>query len=200
MVSSDRGMLGSPAERADRPNYTRPRRRNTHLMSPTLNAFGNDARGTAVIEAAPKGHQSAGTEIVCPSIFSRIIARLRARPLDRLVEAGASPQPGSALEAHMVRLGTIGHRESLAAELRCRATALLCDQVMSLPPGRVDVQAVWEAADLIDRVEKRLLNHHGVSPRGTARLRRLLADWSGPLRRHGSGSLSAELRAVLTAL
>jgi hypothetical protein len=169
-------------------------------MSPTLNAVGNDARGTAVIEAAPTGHQSAGTEIVSPSIFSRIVARLRARPLDRLVEAGASPQPGSALEAHMVRLATIGHRESLAAELRCRATALLCDQVMSLPPGRVNVQAVWEAADLIDRVEKRLLNHHGVSPCGTARLRRLLTDWSGPLRRHGSGSLCTELRAVLTAL
>ena len=61
-------------------------------------------------------------------------------------------------------------------------------------------EAKMEAADLIDRVEKRLLTHHGVSPRGTARLRRLLADWSGPLRRHGSGSLSAELRAVLTAL
>ena len=128
------------------------------------------------------------------------VTRLRARPLDRLVEAGASPQPGSVLEAHMMRLGTFGHRESLAAELRHRATALLCDQVMSLPPGRVNVPAVWEAADLIDRVEKRLLNHHGVSPRGTARLRRLLADWSGPLRRHGSGSLCAELRAVLTAL
>jgi hypothetical protein len=96
------------------------------LMSPTLNAVGNDARGTAVIEAAPKGHQSARNEVVCPSIFTRIVARLRARPLDRLVEAGASPQPGSALEAHMVRLGSIGHRQSLAAELRRRATGLLC--------------------------------------------------------------------------
>ena len=169
-------------------------------MSPTLNAIGSDARGTAVIEAAPKGHRDAGSETVCPSMFSRIVARLRARPLDRLVEAGASPQPGSALEAHMVRLGTIRHREKLAAELRGRATALLCDQVMSLPPGRVNVPAVWEAADLIDHVEKRLLAHHGVSPRGTARLRRLIADWSGPLRRHGSGSLCAELRAVLNAL
>jgi len=169
-------------------------------MSPTLNAVGNESSGTAIIEAAPEGHQSPGNEIVCPSIFTRIVARLRARPLDRLVEAGESPQPGSALEAHMMRLGTFGHRESLAAELRHRATALLCDQVMSLPPGRVNVPAVWEAADLVDRVEKRLLTHHGVSPRGTARLRRLIADWSGPLRRHGSGNLCAELRAVLTVL
>ena len=60
--------------------------------------------------------------------------------------------------------------------------------------------AVWDAADLIERVEKRLLAHRAVSPRGTARLRRLLADWNGPLRRRGSGDLCSELRAVLAAL
>jgi hypothetical protein len=169
-------------------------------MSTTLKAVCNDASGTTAIEAAPKGHQSVGNEIACPSLLTRIVARLGARTLDRLVEAGESPQPGSALEAHAMRLGTIGHRERLAAELRRRATALLCDQVMSLPPGRVSVPAVWEAADLVDRIEELLLTRHGASPRGTARLRRLVADWSGPLRRHGSGSLCVELRAVLTAL
>jgi hypothetical protein len=59
---------------------------------------------------------------------------------------------------------------------------------------------VWDAADLIERVEKRLLARHGVSPRGTARLRRLLTDWNGPLRHRGSGDLCSELRAVLAAL
>jgi hypothetical protein len=49
-------------------------------------------------------------------------------------------------------------------------------------------------------VEKRLLARHGVSPRGTARLRRLLTDWNGPLRHRGSGDLCSELRAVLAAL
>ncbi|HEX4557651.1 MAG TPA: hypothetical protein VH166_00355 [Mycobacterium sp.] len=135
---------------------------------------------------------------VRPSILSRIAARLCAHPLDRLVESGASPQPGSALEAHMVRLGSPGYRERLAADLRRRGAVVLCDRVMSI--SRVNVPAVWDAADLIERVEQRLLTHRAVSARGTARLRRLLADWNGPLRRRGSGDLCSELRAVLAAL
>jgi len=138
--------------------------------------------------------------VVYPSIFSRIAARLCARQLDRLVEAGARPQRGGALAAHMLRMGSIGYREHLAAELRRRGTVVLCDRVMSLSPSRVNMPAVWDAADLIERIEKRLLNHHAVSPRGTARLRRLLADWTGPLHRLGSGDLCSELRAVLAAL
>jgi hypothetical protein len=144
--------------------------------------------------------RTAATDIVSPSIFSRVAARFCARHLDRQVETGASPHPGSALEAHMLRLNSIGHRERLADELRRRGTVVLCDRVMSLPTTRVNVPAVWDAADLIERVEKRLLAHCGVSPRGTARLRRLLADWNGPLRHRGSGDLCGELRAVLAAL
>jgi hypothetical protein len=144
--------------------------------------------------------RTAATDTVYPSIFSRIAARVCARHLDRLVEAGASPQPGNALEAHVLRLNSIGHRERLAEELRRRGTVVLCDRVMSLSPTRVNVPGVWDAADLIERVEKRLLAHRDVSPRGTARLSRLLADWNGPLRHRGSGDLCGELRAVLAAL
>jgi hypothetical protein len=135
---------------------------------------------------------------VSPSLMSRIAARLGARHLDRLVEAGVSPEPGTALEVHMTRLGSIGYREQLAAELRRRGTAVLCDRV--LLSSQVRFPAVRDAADLIERVEKRLLLGEGVSPRGTARLRRLLADWNGPLRHRGSGDLCDELRAMLAAL
>lgn len=157
-------------------------------MTPTLNAV------------ATVTSRTAATDIVYPSISSRIAARLCARHLDRLVEVGASPKPGSALEAHMLRLNSIGHRERLADELRRRGTVVLCDRVMSLSPTRVNVPAVRDVADLIERVEKRLMAHRGVSPRGTARLRRLLADWNGPLRHRGGGDLCSELRAVLAAL
>jgi hypothetical protein len=133
-----------------------------------------------------------------PSIASRIAARLCARHLDRPLQAGATPQPGTALEAHVVRLSDIAYRERLAAELRRRGTAVLCDRVV-LSPSRVNVPAVWDAADLIERVEKRIVTRH-VSPHGVARLRRLLADWNGPLRRRGCGDLCSELRAVLAAL
>jgi hypothetical protein len=135
-----------------------------------------------------------------PSLFSRIASRLCARHLDRLVASGVSPRPGSVLEVHMLRLRSAGHREHLAAELRRRGTVVLCDRVMSIPPSRMNVPAVWDAADLIERVEQRLLADDQVSPRGTARLRRLVADWNGPLRRGGSGDLCSELRAVLAAL
>jgi len=140
------------------------------------------------------------TDVTSPSIFSRITARVCARHLDRLVEAGASPEPSSALEAHTLRLNSRGYRERLAAEVRRRGTVVLCDRVVSLSPSRLNVPAVCDAADLIERVEKRLLTRHAVSPRGTARLRRLLADSNGPLSRRGSGDLCSELRAVLAAL
>jgi hypothetical protein len=133
-----------------------------------------------------------------PSILSCIAARLCARHLDRLVQAGANPQPGGALAAHVLRLSDIAYRERLAAELRRRGTVVLCDRVV-LSPSRVNVPAVWDAAELIERVEKRLLTRHA-SPRGIARLRRLLADWNGPLRRRGCGDLCSELRGVLAAL
>ncbi|GAC1409881.1 MAG: hypothetical protein NVSMB60_31500 [Mycobacterium sp.] len=133
-----------------------------------------------------------------PSLFARIAARLAARHLDRLVMTGAPPQVGSALEAHMSRLSSAECRGRLAAELRRRGTLVLCDRVIL--SSRVNPPAVWDAADLIERAEKRLVSHRAVSPRGVTRLRRLLADWNGPLRRAGSGDLCSELRAVLAAL
>jgi hypothetical protein len=137
-------------------------------------------------------------DATCPSLASRIAARICARHLDRLLQAGAKPRPGSALEAHVLRLSDIAYRERLAAELRRRGTVVLCDRVV-LSPSRVNVPAVWDTADLIERVEKRLLARHA-RPCGVARLRRLLADWNGPLRRRGCGDLGSELRAVLAAL
>lgn len=132
-----------------------------------------------------------------PSISARLAARMCARHLDRLLLAGARPRPGTALEAHALRLTDLAYREGLAAELRSRGTVVLCDRVV-LSPTRVNAAAVWDAADMIERVEKRLLGRD-VSARGVARLRRLLADWNGPLR-HGCGDLCGELRAVLAAL
>ncbi len=136
------------------------------------------------------------TTMNAPSLRSRITARLGARHLDRLLVTGANPEPGSALDVHMMRLSATAYREQLAAELRRRATVVLCDRVLT---SRAKVPTVWGAADLIERVEKRLQSRHA-SPRGIARLRRLLADWNGPLHRRGGGDLCSELRATLAAL
>jgi hypothetical protein len=169
-------------------------------MSQTLNAVATVTSRTAALAVPSKCYQSASIDMGCPSIVSRVVARLRARQLDRLVAAGANPRPGGVLEAHVSRLRSIGHREHLAAELRHRGTVALCDRVMSSPPSRVDAPAVKDAADLIERIEARLVSRHDASPHGIARLRRLLADWTGPLRRRGSGDLCSELRTVLAAL
>jgi len=131
-----------------------------------------------------------------PSLWSRFTARVGARHLDRLLVTGASPEPGSALDVHMMRLCSIEYREQLAAELRRRGTVVLCDRVLT---SRANVPVVWDAADLIERVAKRLLTQD-VSARGIARLRRLLADWNGPMHRRGCGDLCSELRGVLAAL
>ena len=98
----------------------------------------------------------------------------------------------------MARLSSVDCRGELAAELRRRGTLVLCDRVVS--STRVNPTAIWDAADLIERTEKRLVSDRAVRARGVARLRRLLGDWNGPLRRVGSGDLRSELRAVLAAL
>src|SRR6185295_5588072 len=134
------GTPKSPGESADRPTHIAVRRRNTRRMPQTLCT-------TAISDI----------DTVRPSIWSRIGVRLGARHFDCLVLAGARPQPGSALEVHMERLASRGHRELLAGELRRRGTAVLCDRVMSALPARKNTPAVWDAADLIERVEKRLL-------------------------------------------
>src|SRR5689334_9865521 len=103
-------MPESPGEWADRPTPTALSRRHTRSMTITLD-----------------------TAVAAPSLSSRVAARLGARHLDRLVEAGANPQPRSALEVHVARLTSSAHREHLAAELRRRGTAVLCDRVMSAP-------------------------------------------------------------------
>jgi hypothetical protein len=77
-------------------------------MSTTLTA---DATVTAV-------------DIASPSIFSRIAARVCARHLDRLVEAGASPESGSALEAHMMRLSSIARLPQFVGTFRGSAERL----------------------------------------------------------------------------
>jgi hypothetical protein len=170
-------------------------------MLRTINAMGELTGGTAVIEATLPDHGEAPTNIFDrPSITARMVARLRARRLDRQIDNGATAEPSGAVNAHMWRLTSTGHREQLAAELRGQGAALLCHRVVLSPRSRVNVPDVWDAAALIERVEKRLLTEQTASARGAARLRLLLADRTGPMHRRGRGDLCTELRRVLSLL
>lgn len=131
----------------------------------------------------------------------RLRARLFAGRLDRELEAGAVPLPGSALAAHVARLTTVQERESLARALR-HAMAEAQHHADAGVPLRIPVN--WESMipcrDVVDDITLRLHSPRPVRARGMARLRILLSDGTGPLYQEGRGSLPAELRGVLAAL
>jgi hypothetical protein len=136
----------------------------------------------------------------CPTLVTRLQARFLGGRLDRDIEAGILPEPGSALALHMVRLTSVAEREALARSLR-HALSDPCD-TGRVVPMRVPVhpQRVAACHDVIDDITLLLHCPRPVRARGMARLRMLLSDGRGPLYRYGRGSLAAELRGVLAAL
>lgn len=135
-----------------------------------------------------------------PSWQASLAAKLFAARYDRAVDAGASPEPGSALAVHVTRLSAPRAREELAHALRLvlRDAAEGPDALRPRAPVRTD--AVRRAADVVQAILGRLEDPHRVRVRGMARLRMLLADGSGPLYRSGAGSLNAALKGALAAL
>jgi hypothetical protein len=135
-----------------------------------------------------------------PSWQARLTAKLFAARYDRAVDAGTSPEPGSALAVHVTRLSAPRAREELAHALRLvlRDVAEGPDALRPRVPVRPD--AVRRAADVVHAIVSRLEEPRRVRVRGMARLRMLLADGSGPLYRSGAGSLNAALKGALAAL
>ncbi|WP_319450159.1 MULTISPECIES: hypothetical protein [unclassified Mycobacterium] len=135
-----------------------------------------------------------------PNWQARLAARLFAARYDRAVDAGTSPEPGSALAVHVTRLAAPRAREELAHALRLvlRDAAEGPDALRPRVPVRTD--SVRRAADVVQSILSRLEGPQRVRVRGVARLRMLLADGSGPLYRSGAGSLNAALKGALAAL
>jgi hypothetical protein len=131
---------------------------------------------------------------------ARLRARLFAGRLDREVELGLVPLPGSALAVHIARLTSVDEREALAHTLR-QALAEVREHRRAFS-ARVPVQPERLAGctGVIDDITLLLHSPRPVRARGMARLRLLLSDGTGPLYRAGRGSLAAELRGVLAAL
>ena len=137
------------------------------------------------------------------TVTARLRARVLAGRLDREVEVGIVPLPGSSLAVHMARLTSVEEREALARTLR-QALA----ELHSGHPGRPGVsprvpvhpERLATCRGVIDDITLLLHSPRPVRARGMARLRMLLADGTGPLYRNGRGSLAAELRGVLAAL
>jgi len=135
-----------------------------------------------------------------PGWRARLSARVFAARYDRAVDAGAGPEPGSALAVHFTRLSAVRERDELARALRLvlRDAAERPDALRPRIPVRAE--PVRRASDVITSILSRLEEPQRVRARGMARLRMLLADGRGPLYRSRSGSLNAALRGVRAAL
>ena len=134
-----------------------------------------------------------------PSVVARVIARLRADKFDHQLAVGVPARAGSPLAAHQARLTSTTEREAIARSLRSAVRDSHTGAVFS---SRIPVHPRNSAAaeDLIDTITLRLHSPRPVSARGMARLRRVLADGSGPLYWYGEGDLGGRLGAALAAL
>ena len=131
---------------------------------------------------------------------ARLRARLFAGRLDRDVDHGIAPLPGSPLAVHMARLTSIEERDALTHSLRQVVADLHRERPLFSSRIPVHRERLATCRDVVDDITLRLQAPRPVRARGIARLRMLLSDGRGPLFRSGRGSLPAELRGVLAAL
>ena len=131
---------------------------------------------------------------------ARLVAKLFANRLDRMVAVGAPAPEGSALAVHAARLTSVEEREAIARSLR-RAVASARNRNMHMSSAvPLNVPNIIAAELRIDEITLRLHSPRPVSPRGVARLRVLLADGVGPMYRFGRGDLDGRLGAAFAAL
>jgi hypothetical protein len=133
------------------------------------------------------------------SVVARLIARLQADKLDRLLAVGVPAPAGSVLAAHHARLTSTAEREAIARSLRQAVRDAHTGAVFS---SRIPLHArnISAAEQLIDTITLRLHSPQPVSARGMARLRRVLSDGGGPFYWYGKGDLAGRLGAALAAL
>jgi hypothetical protein len=133
-------------------------------------------------------------------LAARLTARLRAGKFDRLIAVGVRGPAGSALAAHEARLRSVAEREAIARSLRQAVTDAARGGVLLSSRVPLHIPNIKAAEDVIDAVTLRLHSPRPVSARGMARLRRVLADGSGPFYRFGHGDLGGRLGAALAEL
>lgn len=131
---------------------------------------------------------------------TRLSAQLFSRRLDLLLAVGAVGRPGSALHLRAAHLESDHQRRLIARTLQ----RVVAEARHGRPPTATTVEVhrrnVADAQDTIDAITLRLHSPRQVNARGMARLRRALADGSGPLYTMGAGNLDTVLRAALATL
>jgi hypothetical protein len=131
---------------------------------------------------------------------TRVMARLLAAKLDRMLAVGVSAPEGSPLAVHAARLISVEERETIARSLRRSLDDARNRDARASSRVPLNVPNIVAAEDRIDAVTLRLHSPRPVAARGIARLRLLLSDGAGPMYRYGHGDLEGRLGAALAAL
>jgi hypothetical protein len=130
----------------------------------------------------------------------RLAARVRRHALDRRLAAGEPPERSAALSVRATRLIQPAVGDFLAREL---AAIVAEADGRDVARGRIAARrrAVFEAADDLEALARRLAAPHPRSARGVAQVRLLLADGTGPLYSRRSGEdLAVAVRRACAAL
>jgi hypothetical protein len=132
--------------------------------------------------------------------WDRLLVRARVSALDHELAGGASPESNVLLAVHAGRLGDPAQRRQLARSLTRIVAA------SDAPVGRrvrapVSRPAVRQAQPELAALARCLSGSGPVDVHGVARVRKLLADGTGPLYQSGPPErLRHELAALLAAL
>ncbi len=139
-----------------------------------------------------------GTErLFCPAGSAKLMARLRARSLDRALIDGADPAESTLLAAHARRLASPRTREDLADALE-RLARLDTRRKFAVFPHPCAVGANTAG---LKELAARLRDPAPVYSAGVARLRRLVSDGTGAMYADRNGEwLRRELAEAGSAL
>jgi hypothetical protein len=140
-----------------------------------------------------------GLVVACrPRLSDRLVARLRARRLDRALAQGTPPEASAPLALRAQRLTEPEQRSSIARELR----RVLREAHQSRRPAFARIMpsrgSVWAAREELRRLADTLEAPGPVAARGVAQAWILLTDGTGPLYNPESRTtlLSGAARAV----
>lgn len=133
-----------------------------------------------------------------PRLSDRLVARLRARRLDRALAQGTPPEASAPLALRAQRLTEPEERSSIARELR----RILREAHQTRRPALARIMpsrgSVWAAREELRRLADTLEDPGPVTAGGVAQARILLTDGTGPLYNPMSRTtlLSGAARAV----
>jgi hypothetical protein len=153
---------------------------------------------TATLQVFAASYDRVAERTIEPSWFSRAMARLRSRALDRALIAGADPTDSTQLAARACRLTSPANRNLLAAGIdRLVASASEPPSRARLAPPRATVVA---AGDDLRHLAEILRGRSPLYARGLAMLRELVTDGAGPLYRGQPEVLEQALEEARRAL